>query len=84
MNKLQVPEFATYEEEAAFRDNIDTTDFMPEDEEWFHFETPNKRAVQIPVLPEIALELIKRARVQGVSIETLVNVFLMERIQKAV
>nr|VFK68725.1 MAG: CopG antitoxin of type II toxin-antitoxin system [Candidatus Kentron sp. UNK]VFK73704.1 MAG: CopG antitoxin of type II toxin-antitoxin system [Candidatus Kentron sp. UNK] len=84
MNKLQVPEFATYEEEATFWDNIDTTDFMPEDEEWFRFEAPDKRAIQVSVLPEIAIELVKRARAQGVSIETLVNVFLIERIHKAV
>nr|VFJ53583.1 MAG: CopG antitoxin of type II toxin-antitoxin system [Candidatus Kentron sp. DK]VFJ57841.1 MAG: CopG antitoxin of type II toxin-antitoxin system [Candidatus Kentron sp. DK] len=84
MNKLQVPEFATYEEEAAFWDNIDTTDFMSEDEEWFRFDTPNKRAIRVSVLPEIAIELVKRAHIQGVSIETLVNVFLIERIHKAV
>nr|VFK18451.1 MAG: CopG antitoxin of type II toxin-antitoxin system [Candidatus Kentron sp. LPFa] len=84
MNKLQIPEFATYEEEATFWDNIDTTDFMPEDEEWFRFETPDKRAIRVSVLPEIAIELVKRARAQGVSIETLVNVFLIERIHKAV
>lgn len=57
---------------------------MPNDGEWFRFETSNKRAVRIPVLPEIATELVKRARAQGVSIETLVNIFLMERIWKAI
>jgi hypothetical protein len=31
MNKLKVPEFKTYEEEATFWDNLDTADFM-EDE----------------------------------------------------
>nr|VFJ57604.1 MAG: CopG antitoxin of type II toxin-antitoxin system [Candidatus Kentron sp. FW] len=84
MNQLQIPKFDTYEEEAAFWDSIDTADFISEDQEWFRFETPNKRALKIPVLPEIAAELIKRARAQGVSIETLVNVFLMEHLQKAI
>ncbi len=28
MNQLQVSKFDTYEEEAAFWDNIDTADFM--------------------------------------------------------
>lgn len=80
MNQLQVPEFKTYEEEAAFWDNLDTADFMEDDGEWFRFETDNKRAVRVAILPEIAEELAKRARAQGVSVETLVNVLLMERV----
>lgn len=34
MNKLEVPEFKTYEEEAAFGDNLDTALFMEDDGEW--------------------------------------------------
>lgn len=83
MKELQVPQFKTYEEEAAFWDNLDTADFMEEDEEWFRFETPHKRAIRVAILPEIADELIRRAHTQGVSIETLVNVLLSERIQKS-
>ena len=82
MKELQVPEFNTYEEETAFWDNLDTTDFMVDDGEWFRFETPHKRAIRVAILPEIANELVRRAHAQGVSIETLVNVFLIERIQK--
>lgn len=82
MKELQVPEFKSYEEEAAFWDDLDTADFMPDDEEWFRFDTPQKRAVHIAILPEIAHELSRRAHAQGVSIETLVNVLLIERIQK--
>lgn len=82
MKELQVPEFKSYEEEAAFWDDLDTADFMPDDdEEWFRFDTPQKRAVRIAILPEIAHEFNRRAH-QGVSIETLVNVLLTERIQK--
>ncbi len=83
MKELQVPQFKTYEEEAAFWDNLDTADFMEEDEEWFRFETPHKRAVRVAILPEIAEELMRRAHTQGVSIETLVNVLLSERIQQS-
>ena len=43
--ELQVPEFKSYEEEAAFWDNLDTADFMEDDGEWFRFETPYKPAV---------------------------------------
>ena len=82
MKELQMPEFKTYEEEAAFWDNLDTADFMADDGEWFRFETPHKRAIRVAILPEIADELMRRARAQGVSTETLVNVLLIERIRE--
>ena len=81
MNKLEVPEFKTYEEEAAFWDNLDTAPFMEDDGEWFQFETSAKRAIRVAILPEVADKLIHRARSQGVSVETLVNVLLIERIR---
>ena len=84
MSRLQVPEFKTYEEEAAFWDSLDTAPFMEDDGEWFRFETPNKRAIRVAILPEIAEELAQRARIQGVSIETLVNVLLVEHIREVV
>jgi hypothetical protein len=83
MKELQVPEFKTYEEEAAFWDNLDTADFMEDDGEWFRFEAPQKRAIRVAILPELAEELMRRARAQGVSVETLVNVFLIERIRES-
>ena len=83
MKELQVPEFKTYEEEAEFWDNLDTADFMADDGEWFRFDTPHKRAVRVAILPEIADELSQRAHAQGVSIETLVNVFLIDRIRES-
>ena len=83
MKDLQVPEFKTYEEEASFWDNLDTADFMADDGEWFRFDTSYKRAVRVAILPEIANELSQRAHAQGVSIETLVNVLLIERIQES-
>jgi hypothetical protein len=82
MNKLQVPEFKTYEEEAAFWDNLDTAPYMEDDGEWFRFETPNKRAIRVAILPEVATELAQRARAQGVSIETLVNALLLESMRE--
>lgn len=82
MKTLQVPEFSTYEEEAAFWDNLDTADFMEDDGQWFRFDT--NKAIRVAILPEIAEELIKKARYQGVSIETLVNVLLIEYIRESV
>lgn len=83
MNKLEVPEFKTYEEEAAFWDNLDTASYMEDDGEWFRFETPNKRAIRVAILPEVAEELMQRARSQGVSVETLVNALLIELIRES-
>jgi hypothetical protein len=84
MKELRVPEFQTFEEEATFWDNFDTAEFMEDDGEWFRFETPNKRAIRVALLPEIAEELLKRARAQGISVETLVNVLLVEHIRESV
>lgn len=83
MNKLEVPEFKTYEEEAAFWDNLDTAPFMEDDGEWFRFETPNKRAIRVAILPDVAEKLVQKAHAQGVSVETLVNALLIERIQES-
>ena len=84
MKELKVPEFKSREEEAAFWDNLDTADFMEDDGEWFRFDTPHKRAIRIAILPEIAEELMQNAHAQGVSVETLVNVLLVERIRDSV
>lgn len=81
MKELRVPDFKSYEEETAFWDNLDTAEFMENDDKWFRFDTPHKRAVRVAILPEIAEELMRSAHAQGVSIETLVNVLLIERIQ---
>lgn len=82
MKTMQVPEFSTYEEEAAFWDNLDTADYMEDDGQWFRFDT--NKAIRVAILPEIAEELIKKASSQGVSIETLVNVLLIEHIRESV
>lgn len=81
MNTIEVPKFATYEEEAAFWDHLDTAPFMEDDGNWFHFDIHPRRAIRIAILPELAEELIRIARMQGVSPETLANVLLFERIQ---
>ena len=82
MSKLQVPEFKTYEEEAAFWDNLDTSDLMEDDGEWFRFEVAETRAIRVAILPEVANELAQHARVRGVSLETLVNAWLIERMNE--
>ena len=83
MKEVQVPKFKNYEEEATFWDNLDTADFMEDDEEWFRFDTPHKRAIRVAILPEIADELMESAHARGVSIETLVNVLLIEHMRES-
>lgn len=61
MKKLRVPDFKSYEEEAAFWDSLDTADFMEDDDKWFRFDTPHKRAVRVVILPEVAEELMRKA-----------------------
>lgn len=81
MSQLRVPQFESYEDEADFWDQLDTADFMDDDGEWLRFETPRKRAVRVAILPEIAQKLAERARSQGVTLETLVNAWLIEDLQ---
>ena len=83
MKTLQVPEFSSYEEEADFWDSLDTADFMEDDGQWFHFETPHKRAIRVAILPEIAEALKQKAQAQGVSIETLVNTLLIDHVRES-
>ena len=82
MTKIQTPEFETYEEEAEYWDKLDTADLMEDDGEWFKFDTEAK-AVEVAILPEIAERLSMRARHQGVSLETLINVLLLQQLQTA-
>jgi len=83
MKKIEIPKFKNYEEEATFWDELDTAPFMEDDGEWFRFDTPTKRAIRVAILPEIAEKLIRQAQIQKVSVETLVNVFLNERLSKS-
>ncbi len=53
---------------------------MEDDGKWFRFDTLTKRAIRVTILPEIAEKLIRQAQAQKVSVETLVNVFLNERL----
>lgn len=83
MKELHIREFSTYEEEADFWDNLDTADLMEDEDEWFRFETPQKRAIRVVILPEIAEELRQKAQAQGVSIETLVNTLLIDHVRES-
>lgn len=82
MSRIKLPEFTSYDEEAAFWDNLDTADLMEDDGEWFHFDVADERAVRVAILPDVVRPLAQRARAQGVSIETLVNAWLIKHMHK--
>ncbi len=43
MKEIEIPEFQSYEEEAEFWDNLDTSPYMEDDGQWFTFEiTPRE------------------------------------------
>lgn len=73
--EIEIPEFNSYEEEAEFWDNLDTSDYMPE-AGWEEVYTDTKRAMRVAILPEIVAPLRARAHAKGVSVETLINVLL--------
>jgi len=83
MNEIKIPEFASYDEEAEFWDNLDTADLIT-DGDWFRLETDNKRAIRIAILPEIAEKLADIASSQQVSLETFINSVLAERAHQPV
>lgn len=83
MKEIPTPQFSTYEEEAEFWDNFDTSDYMPEDE-WLEIETDTKRPIRVTILPNIAAKLSHRAATQGITMETLVNVLLADMVREPI
>jgi hypothetical protein len=82
MSKMELPKFKSYEEEAIFWDNLDTVELMEDDGEWIHFDVADERAVRVAILPDVIKDIALRARSQGVSVETLVNAWLIEHMHE--
>ncbi len=76
-----IPEhFNRIEEAAEFWDSHDLTDYWDLTKE-AQFEVDIQRRVFLTALePELAKKLVARAREQGVSTETLINVWLTEKL----
>jgi hypothetical protein len=72
--------FKTIEEAAEFWDTHDLSDYWDLTRE-AHFDVDIQRRVFLTALePELAKKLVARARKQGVSTETLINVWLSEKL----
>jgi hypothetical protein len=82
MSTIELPKFKSYEEEAIFWDNLDTGELMEDDGEWIHFDVADERAVRVAILPDVIKDIALRARSQGVSVETLVNAWLIEHMHE--
>lgn len=75
--------FKSIEEAAEFWDGHDLADYWDLTRE-AHFEVDIQRRVFLPALePQLAKKLTGFARKQGISTETLINVWLTEKAKKA-
>jgi hypothetical protein len=83
--KDPLPEsFESIEAAAAFWDNHDLTDYWDETSEAQFDVDLERRVILVPLEQQVARKLAEIARQQGISTETLVNVWLSERLQEAV
>ena len=74
--------FKTIEEAAEFWDTHDLADYWDLTRE-AHFDVDIQRRVFLTALePELAKKLVARARQQGVSTETLINLWLSEKLRE--
>jgi predicted HicB family RNase H-like nuclease len=75
--------FKSVAEASAFWDNHDLTDYLDQTRE-LRGEVDTRRRVFLTALePELAKKLVACARKQGVSTETLINVWLTEKVSTA-
>ena len=77
-----IPEFETLEDIAEFWDTHSTADYDDITHE-VHFEVNLKRldeSMSVSLLPELSQTLAILARDRGISLETLVNVWLTEKV----
>jgi hypothetical protein len=78
-----IPEFRTLEEIAEFWDTHSTADYFDRTEE-VRFEVDLGRERRpIYLLPELLEQLESQAQARGVSVETLANLWLVEKAHEA-
>jgi hypothetical protein len=78
-----IPEFETLEEIADFWDTHSTADYFDRTRE-VNFEVNLDRERRpIYLLPELLEQLESQAQARGVSVETLANLWLVEKVHEA-
>jgi hypothetical protein len=75
-------QFATIEEAAEFWDTHDLADYWDLTEEVDFEVNLRRRRYPVALDPELAEKLAKEARQRGLSTETLVNLWLNEKLQQ--
>jgi predicted HicB family RNase H-like nuclease len=79
-NLTSISKASNIEEIAEFWDTHSLADYWDETEE-AEFEIRAKRRHRITLAPEIYEKISVQSHVQGISLETLVNLWLAERLQ---
>ncbi len=82
-NKKTVPlpeNFSSMEEAATFWDTHSLTDYLDEMRE-IEIEVRASRRQWVPLAATFAEQIIARAKKEGVSVETLVNLWVSEKLQ---
>ena len=78
-----IPEFETLEEIAEFWDTHSTADYFDRTKE-VHFKVNlDRERLPIYLLPELLEQLESQAQARGVSVETLANMWLVEKVHEA-
>ncbi len=81
--KSRIPEFKSYEEEAAFWDTHDFTEFEDETHPVdVHFVKPYSESVQVLFDPDTNRKLEQFARGAGLAKSALIRNWVMERLQE--
>ena len=87
MNEVEmrdpVPEFATLREIADFWDTHSTADYFDIGHEVQFEMAAKRRPRRIMLMPELREQVEAHARARGVSLETLVNIWMAERLRQA-
>lgn len=74
------PDFGTVEEAASFWDTHSLADYWEETQE-VEIEVRAARRQWVPLALHLASKASERARQEGVSVETLVNLWVAERLE---
>ena len=89
MKKARIPKFKSEDEEFDFWSSHDSTDFFSESEEIdeaLEIRKPRRKKQRITMLldPQLKTQLQKLAEEKGIPYQTLIQMWLKERIRKEI
>jgi len=84
MHKDPIPEeFSSIDEAAEFWDTHSLADYWDETRE-VEIEVRAPRRRRVTLAPELAAKVAERARREGISVETLINLWIAERLHATI